>query len=231
VAHETSIVIVDDHELFAASLLLALRDAGWPATTLSVRQIPALLRSTVSRTSRPGDSPSTGLILLDLDLGTQQASRTRLSGADLISELRDQGWHVLVVTGSEDEAHIAAAISNGALGVIDKSEDFSHLLAAVRTATTGQSLITDAERDKWTGLDERYCAERLERAERLCGLTPREREVLDLIADGYRAAAIAAHFVVSIATVRAQIRAILAKTKSNSQLEAAALIRPRAADQ
>jgi DNA-binding NarL/FixJ family response regulator len=43
------------------------------------------------------------------------------------------------------------------------------------------------------------------------------------MSQGYRAIAIAEHFVVSLATVRTQIRAILVKLEVNSQLEAVAL--------
>ena len=56
-------------------------------------------------------------------------------------------------------------------------------------------------------------------------LTAREREVLDGLVAGKRAAAIAEESVVSLATVRAQIRAILAKLGVSSQLEAVALVR------
>lgn len=56
-------------------------------------------------------------------------------------------------------------------------------------------------------------------------LTPRERAVLDRLAGGTRAAGIAAEFVVSVSTVRTQIRSILAKLEVSSQLEAVALVR------
>jgi DNA-binding NarL/FixJ family response regulator len=49
--------------------------------------------------------------------------------------------------------------------------------------------------------------------------------VLELLAAGMRAAAIAEHFVVSMPTVRTQIRSLLAKLEVSSQLEAVALVR------
>ena len=66
-------------------------------------------------------------------------------------------------------------------------------------------------------------AERRELLAKLERLTQREREVLALLADGQRAQAVADHFVVSLATVRTQIRAVLTKLEVGSQLEAVAL--------
>lgn len=51
--------------------------------------------------------------------------------------------------------------------------------------------------------------------------------MLEKLAQGYRAAAIAEEFVVSLTTVRSQIRSILSKLGVNSQLEAVAMIRER----
>lgn len=229
-----SVVVIDDHTLFARSLLLVLREAGMCATALPVREVDTLWASPggrdADRNGLPGGS-CPGLVLLDLDLGTQPETGARLSGVELISDLRGCGWHVLVLTGSEDQAHLAAAIAAGAMGVVEKTDDFERLLDAAQVASTGKSLITEDERARWVALDARYNAEKRERVERLSKLTPREREVLELIAEGCRAAAIASHFVVSISTVRAQIRAVLAKTKSSSQLEAAALLRESSLDQ
>ena len=59
---------------------------------------------------------------------------------------------------------------------------------------------------------------------RLASLTERERTVLDRLAKGQRAQSIADEFVVSVTTVRTQIRAILGKLGVCSQLEAVVLL-------
>ncbi len=56
-------------------------------------------------------------------------------------------------------------------------------------------------------------------------LTPREREIVACLVDGLRAGAVAEKFTVSVATVRTQIRSVLAKLEVSSQLEAVALAR------
>jgi two-component system, NarL family, nitrate/nitrite response regulator NarL len=58
-------------------------------------------------------------------------------------------------------------------------------------------------------------------------LRPREHEIVDCLVDGLRAGAIAQRYTVSVATVRTQIRSILAKLEVSSQLEAVALARQR----
>jgi DNA-binding CsgD family transcriptional regulator len=59
---------------------------------------------------------------------------------------------------------------------------------------------------------------------RLASLTERERTVLDCLAKGQRAQSIADECMVSVATVRTQIRAILGKLDVGSQLEAVVLL-------
>ena len=59
---------------------------------------------------------------------------------------------------------------------------------------------------------------------RLARLSGREREVLELLAEGCRAAAVAERLVMPVATVRGQIRDILATLEVGSQLEAVALL-------
>ena len=59
----------------------------------------------------------------------------------------------------------------------------------------------------------------------LLALTAREREVLELLADGQRAHSIAEELGLSVLTVRNHIQAILRKLGCHSQLEAAALAR------
>ena len=61
--------------------------------------------------------------------------------------------------------------------------------------------------------------------DQLAGLTRREREVLELLADGHRPQAIAQDLGLSVLTVRNHIRAVLRKLGCHSQLEAAALAR------
>ncbi len=209
------VLIVDDHELFSTSLRMALRGEGFDARALTVAYLQDFLS---------GETGSTGLVVLDLDLG-QDADGRWVNGADLVAGLRARGWKVLMVSGSVDRPGIAAAIAAGAIGSVPKSRSFDVLLRTVVAAANDQHVMTTEERETWLERHRQYVAKERELARRLARLSPRELEVLELLAEGVRAAAIAAHFVVSLPTVRTHIRSILAKLEVGSQLEAVALFR------
>ncbi len=211
-------LVVDDHELFSTSLVVALRSRGVNAEQIEVVSIDAIL---AAANLRPA-----GLVVLDLDLGWNADGRW-LNGLDLLTALRDEGWKVLVVSVSSDQPRIAEAIAAGAIGSVPKSASFDTLLRTVLASAAGEPVISEDERRTWLMLHRSYQAQERERALRFGRLSTREREVLERLAEGYRAAAIAEEFVVSLATVRSQIRAVLAKLDVNSQLEAVALIRER----
>ena len=61
--------------------------------------------------------------------------------------------------------------------------------------------------------------------DQLSSLTEREREILELLAEGHRPQTIAAELGLSVLTVRNHVRAVLRKLDCHSQLEAAALAR------
>ena len=210
------ILIIDDHELFSTSLRIALRGHGFDAHQIPVTGIADI--QTRVRQFRPG------LVVLDLDLGRDEQGQW-VNGVELVNTLCVEDWQVLVVSGSVDTPGIAAAIAAGAIGSVPKASSFERLLGTVLAAAAGEPVMTDAERYKWLARHHNFVAAERELFRRLGRLSAREREVLELLSEGHRAGEIAEHFVVSMATVRTQIRAILAKLEVNSQLEAVALVR------
>ncbi len=211
-----SVLIVDDHELFSTSLRMALRGHGIDAHQVVPHGSDAILSAAAGLTP--------GLVVLDLELGRGEDG-THLHGSELVAELKSAGWKVLIVSGSLDQAGTAAAIAAGAIGAVPKSSSFETLLDTVLGAAAGKPVMNDMDRQKWLAVHRACRAAENELNRRLGQLSRREREVLDLLAEGHRAAAIADRFVVSMTTVRTQIRSILAKLEVNSQLEAVALVR------
>lgn len=211
-----TVLILDDHELVGVSLAAALRAEGERAGFRSVHSVPEVrdaARSTVP-----------GLLVLDLDLGRDERGR-RVDAIPLIPELRAAGWRILVLSGSSDPIRIGASLHAGAFTWVSKAAALPQLVAAVREARAGRSLLSPPQRHQ---LAERYVEwerRQRERRDKLATLTTREREVLELLAAGKRAQAIAETFVVSLPTVRTQVRAVLGKLGVGSQLEAVAFVR------
>lgn len=211
-----SVLIVDDHELVGTSLALGLRVEGEDAWFHPAPSAPAVLEA--------AERVPTGLLVLDLDLG-RDAHGNPIDGVDLIPPLRAAGWRILILSGSSNADRVGAALAAGGFVWVAKNAPFAVLLYAIREARAGRSVLPAARREQLIELHRRREAERREIADKVRRLTPREREVLDHLASGKRAQAIAEHFVVSLPTVRTQVRAVLGKLEVGSQLEAVAMVR------
>ncbi len=211
-----AVLIVDDHELVGTSLALSLAAEGLDAH----RAGPGGPDEVLALAAR---LPA-GLALLDLDLGRDPSGRP-VDGARLVAPLLAAGWRVLILSGTRDHARVGAALAAGALGWVPKNAPFPALLAAVRAADAGRDVMPPERRAQLVELHHRRTAESAALATKLGRLSQREREVLAALAEGKRAQAVAEQFVVSLATVRTQIRAVLAKLEVGSQLEAVALYR------
>jgi DNA-binding NarL/FixJ family response regulator len=211
----TNVLIVDDHDLVAMSLALCLRSEGMHAQRHAARSRDGIL--TTVATLVPG------VVLLDLDLGRGPDGEP-IDGTTLVAGLCRNGWRVIVLSATTDEARIGHALDAGALACVQKTAALPVLITAIRRATQGLEVM-HPERRRY------YIAKYHEQQEqaravqcRLGRLTERERSVLDRLARGRRAQSIADEFCVSLATTRTQIRALLHKLEVTSQLEAVALL-------
>ncbi|MDQ1421819.1 MAG: hypothetical protein QOJ52_3781 [Acidimicrobiaceae bacterium] len=127
------LVIVDDHELLAATLSMALRLSGLDVETVAGPSTEAVV-ATVRRRAPV-------LVLLDLDLGPPLGS-----GLDLIPPLVECGGRVVMMTGVDDRVRLGACVEAGAAGIVSKSSGFESLLDTVHRAVDGEELLTDRDR-------------------------------------------------------------------------------------
>ena len=208
------VAVVEDHVLFAESLSLALGLEGYVVRRPAVRP-RATAPDLVAAVLR--EQPV--IAIMDLDLGT------RVSGADLVAPLTAAGVDVLIVTGSRDRAEWGRCLHDGAKAVVAKQAPLADILAAVRRLATGQQAMSRQRREQliaaWRDEQQQTASAR----QRIALLTPRERAVLDELADGLRIQDIATADVVSQATVRTQVKSILSKLGVRSQLAAVLLLR------
>ena len=210
-----TILIVDDHDLVGTSLAVALTAEGLRARRATGVDPAGVLAE--AATLRPG------LALLDLDLGRDRRGRRR-DGVDLVVPLTEQGW-CCVVLSAADRSRVGAALAAGAVAAVPKRAPWPVLLANVRAALDGRMVMNPETRQELIDSFRIQDAERRDIVEKLGRLTQREREVLAELAQGNRAQAVAEQYVVSLATVRTQIRSVLSKLEVGSQLEAVALYR------
>jgi DNA-binding NarL/FixJ family response regulator len=209
------ILILDRHQLVGFALCTALRSAGHAAHPLPVTSQDRILTTAAGHPS--------GLVLVEPVLGVDGQGQ-RIRPAQLVAALTAQGNPVLVLTARIEVPLVAAVIAAGALGVVPKAAPFATLLGFLAAAAAGRPLMTEGERSCWLDRYQQHRQHSRERMRLLRRLTPREREVLELLATGHRPAAIATQFVTALATVRTQIRAVLIKLEVTSQLEAVAFL-------
>ncbi len=137
------------------------------------------------------------------------------TGPDAAAAIRSirPGAKMIFLTREDTEAARFAAVQSGASAFLHKSRAAAEVVAAIRDVARGKMLITP--RTIATLLNKRRAIEaQLER------LTPREKEVLRLMAEGHPSRSIAAELGISYTTVRTHIRGLGSKLAVHSKLEA-----------
>jgi DNA-binding NarL/FixJ family response regulator len=204
------IALVEDHLLFAETLEVALTLDGHDVHRLPIPEQAMssgqLLTNLLRLRAR--------IVLLDLDVGTAG------DGTRLVEPLTQSGSAVLVITGSTDRARAGECLRYGARAVLKKSAPLREILAAIRLIGEGRPVLTRDERDQLIAEFFQEKAKIHDLRRRLELLTSREREVLAHLMTGLPVREIARHSFVSEATVRTQVKSILAKLEVSSQLAA-----------
>jgi len=165
---------------------------------------------------RKADELLPDVVLMDLRMpvlgGVEATARIRADHPSIA---------VLVLTTFADDASIAGALRAGARGYLTKDAGRVELAAAVRSAAAGQATFAP-------GIGERlvagFAASPASIAERFPQLSPREAEVLELMAAGRSNAEITAALFLSMATVKSHVNAIFAKLPARDRAQAIALV-------
>jgi DNA-binding NarL/FixJ family response regulator len=123
---------------------------------------------------------------------------------------------VVLLTATDSDAILGRAIAAGCCGFVTEDERLEHLAAAIRAAHLGVSLISPTLLTRLVLMPE-------DRTRVGYGLTRREIEVLQLIAEGLSNTAIAARLGIRTVTVRNYVQRVLNKLFAHSKLEAVAV--------
>jgi DNA-binding NarL/FixJ family response regulator len=202
-----SVLIVDDDDLMRAGLRAVLSSDA----SIEVVGESADGRSAVAtaRTLRPA------VVLMDV----------RMPGLDGISATREllaavPEAKVAILTTFEQDDYIFGALSAGASGFLLKRTKPEELIAAVHTIAEGDSLLSPSvTRRVIESMAGRPVAD-ASAEQRLAGLTPRELEVLELIARGLSNREIAEAFVIEESTVKTHVKRVLMKLGLRDRVQA-----------
>jgi DNA-binding NarL/FixJ family response regulator len=159
---------------------------------------------------------------LQAELGVIDLSLPDGEGTELIGELREANsdFAALVLTASLDRAEHARAVEAGAAGVLHKSADVDAILDATRRLGEGETLLSEDELIALLRLAGQNREEEVEARASIEQITPREKEVLQMLAEGLSNKEIAAKLHMSVDTERTHMMNILNKMGVHSRIQA-----------
>ena len=204
------VLLADDHEI----VRLGLRSVLEGAEDIEVVGEVATAEAAVSAAQAGGID----VHLMDLRFGAGIEGTRVMGGAEATAAIRysmENPPKVLVVTNYDTDADILGAIEAGAVGYLLKDAPPVELLAAVRSAADGDSALSPVVADK---LMTRVRTPRT-------SLTPRELEVLKLVAAGSSNREIGVELMLSEATVKSHLVHIYDKLGVRSRTSAVAAAR------
>jgi DNA-binding NarL/FixJ family response regulator len=201
------VLLVDDDDLMRAGLKAVLSSDA----TVEVVGEAANGRAAVERvrTHMPD------LVLMDVrmpDLDGIAATREVLAASPQVK--------VVILTTFEQDDYIFGALHAGASGFLLKRTSPEELLAAIHTVASGDSLLSPSVTRTVIDRMSHQPTPDIDSTVRLEELTPREREVLGLVARGLSNKEIAATLVIEESTVKTHIKRILMKLRLRDRIQA-----------
>ena len=202
------LLLADDHTLFRRGLRELLEGYGFAV----IGEAPN--GSSAVRLARE----------LQPDVTVMDLSMPGMGGVEATQAILDEdpGARILVLTISAEEEEVLDALLAGACGYLLKDAEVAEIVAGVRAAANGDTMISPAVATRLVGrLREQRRNERVESPPKPPPLTARERDILRLLALGRENSAIAMELVISPATVKTHVAHLLAKLGLDNRVQAA----------
>ncbi len=201
------VLLVDDHTLFRSGIKLLLeRQAGFEVVGEAGDGLEGVKRA---KQLKPD------VVLLDLHMPIT-------SGLEAIPLLREEvpDAQIIMLTVSEDADDLLDALRAGARGYLLKNIETDFLLNSIRSAANGESVMSSQMAGKLADVM-RATSKETTSATEINKLTPREREIIVMLARGASNKEIARSLDLAESTVKIHVQGILRKLNLASRVQAA----------
>ena len=202
-----TVLVVDDHPVFRHGIAALLSASGYEIVGQAASAAEAVA---AARASRPD--------VVLMDLGLPDESGIAATG-HIVGELPDTA--IVVVTMYDDDGSVRDALAAGAAGYIVKDAAPAEILAAVSAAIQGATVLGSGVSPAARGT----IADRVRTIDDPFNLTPRERDVLELVVKGLTNAQIGGRLGIAGKTVANVVSVLLAKCGAADRVELAAIAR------
>jgi DNA-binding NarL/FixJ family response regulator len=200
------VVIVDDNELFLGGLGMLLN-----------------LEDDIEVVGEAGDGGAAAVLVAATvpDVVLMDVRMPKRSGIEACQTIKDAAPNsrIIMLTASDEEADLYDAVKSGASGYLLKDSSIDEVANAVRLVTEGDALMSPSMATKL--LDEfKQVARAARPAVSTPQLTPRELDVLRLVAQGLNSREIGGQLFITENTVKNHVRNTLEKLQLHSRLDA-----------
>ncbi len=208
---ETRVLVVDNHTLFRQGLMKLL------STQPDIRVVGEAADSWEAVTEIRRLNPD--LVLLELRM-------PQGNGLEALRKIREEAPDIrfLVLTVSEEEEDLWQALKNGVQGYLLKSSTPEQLFRAIRDVMKGETAISPSLSGKVLR-ELVFWREGKGREGPQTELTPREREILELLSTGLSDNEISSRLCIAAGTVRHHVHSILRKLHLRNRVQAAMFAR------
>ena len=202
------VLIIDDHALFRVGLQGLLEQRGIEVADAVASGIEGIQRA---------QELQPDIILLDLRMPD-------MGGLEVLQKLREMETSIPVVmlTTSNDESDLIKSLRSGAQGYLLKDMEPDELVSALRDIENGKNVVAQDLTDALARMVQGD-SNVVDDDGPFSDLTPREMEILCLLAEGQSNKLIARNLGISDGTVKLHVKAILRKLGIHSRVEAAVI--------
>lgn len=204
--HRIKVLLVDDHAVIRQALRMLLEaqpDLDVVADVENGREAVLL-----------AEQLKPDVVLMDVVM-------PGLNGLEATRQIRKRlpGTRVVMLSGFVDEEQLTESLRAGASGYIVKRSDVAELVLAVQTVSRGNTYFSSSLGDEFDLAEVLYQAKRPDSRTTVEVLTPREREVLQLIAEGFTNQGVADELCIAVKTVEAHKSHIMAKLHARNRTD------------